>query len=203
MEFTICTPRQFLPFANDTANGTLDNLPAQIALLDYAQNTTLLNAITPVNVPSAIDTSTDLMFRLGSSCRTLHYKWKCAKPVRILLQPGQQVDFVVNIPAFKFTNSDWNNYVTAAGVLPEFLPFATVVLDVRTKSEIVHNADYTKVQFGSGTYTHVQQEYHNIQACPYQPQNNMVTINNLDSAIANADQLVINPLTEEEVAMTD
>jgi len=211
MEFFISTPRRFLT-ADGTYDGTFNTAgpatyslnPTTLALLDYQQNIPLRSSVAPIVQDTKIDQATDLMFTYNPSCRSLHYHWKVHAPKKCSLLPGQQVIYTVKLPSFKFTNSDWNHTQFSGAnrtAIPEYLPFCTVILDVRCRGEICHDAAYTNVTYGAGHLTHVQKEYHSCKALPYTSSNNVVHINNMDTD--GSTNLVINPLTEQEQDMID
>jgi len=201
MEFYLCTPRRFLSHST-TDQG---HLPVQDAYQSKTNNAPLANSLDPQNVTADYDAGNDVMFRFDRRDTTLHFNWKCAPPKRATLLPGQKLIYTVRLPSFHFTESAFNTSlgkIGASTLLPEFLPFCTVVLDVRARGEIQQTTDATpKVGYGPGQYTHLQREYHSCRAVPYQPTNNAIHINNLDvAADADANYNHINPLTEAQVA---
>lgn len=198
-EFFVSTPRRPLAYTN-LQYGTL---PAQCAVQDKINSVPTRNTNAPIDVPAAYDSSTDKMFTFTKHDATLHYNWKVSGPKRCNLQPGQNVIFTVHLPSFKFTESAWNKMLgrittpTFYNINPEFVPFATVILDVRVRAELCHSDDYVEVNIGSGAYTHVQKEYHHMRALPYAPTANTVMLNNLSTGDALQHR---NPLTEAEDA---
>lgn len=212
MEFFISTPRRFLAgegtyggggFVQGTP-GAYSSNPASLALYSELKNQPLVNVKVPIDPGDAVNTTSDIMFTYRKQQSLLHYNWKVSAPKRATLLPGQTLKFTVQLPAFRFTNSDWNTTLFALQARtgkPTYAPFCTVILDVRARAELAHNADYSAVTYGSGTYTHIQNEYHNCRAIPFASTNNVVTIN--DISTASGSDLVINPLTEAEQAFID
>lgn len=190
-EFFISTPRRMLTHQN----GKHGLLPAYCALMDKQSQIPRANALDPKTDLLDLEQSYDRMFTYSKRDQSLNYNWKVHPAKKTTLLPGQTVKFMVKLPSFKFTSSDWNTLIAQLPNEPQFAPFCTVVLDVRVTSELAHDADYLLVGQAAGTYIHTQREYHNCRAVPFQPKMNVVMIDDLDSGAVTLD---INAQTEAE-----
>lgn len=176
----ISSPRTFLPSTQDGHQ----NLPVCESLRQQFQNTMVLGtdsgAIT--HNSSATNETSDLAFRLTPNDSQRNYNWTTTQTKLVKIDPGDKIDIIVNHPAFSFSESDFNTYLSVRGftqgtetgttiTTPCYAPFATVVLDVQCYSEIGKDIVNNNVSSTRGELLHTQEQFHSCRAVPWVKEN--------------------------------